>query len=48
MQHVAFDAHKRSTLASVAQLDGQLVREERVEKLMARGARLYGAWRIVP
>jgi transposase len=31
MQHIAFDAHKHYTLASVARPDGQLVREERIE-----------------
>jgi transposase len=31
MQYIAFDAHKRYTLASVAQADGRLVREERIE-----------------
>jgi transposase len=30
MQYIAFDAHKHYTLASVARLDGGLVREERV------------------
>lgn len=31
MHYIAFDAHKRYTLASVATLDGRPVREERVE-----------------
>jgi transposase len=31
MEYIAFDAHKRYTLASVARPDGQLVREERIE-----------------
>jgi transposase len=31
MEYIAFDAHKRYTLASVAQADGQLLREERIE-----------------
>jgi transposase len=31
MEHIAFDAHKHYTLASVARPDGQLVREERIE-----------------
>src|SRR5436309_16110572 len=31
MQDIAFDAHKRYTLASVASLDGRMIREERVE-----------------
>ena len=31
MQYIAFDAHKRYTLASVARVDGHLVREERIE-----------------
>src|SRR5215470_16889827 len=30
MQHIAFDAHKHYTLASVARPDGQLVREQRL------------------
>lgn len=36
MQYIAFDAHKRYTLASVAAPDGQLVREARIEH--TRGA----------
>ena len=36
MQHIAFDAHKHYTLASVARPDGRLVREERIEH--TRGA----------
>src|SRR5262252_6395105 len=31
MEYIAFDAHKRYTLASVAQADGQLLREEQIE-----------------
>jgi hypothetical protein len=31
VQYIAFDAHKHYTLASVAQPDGQVVREERIE-----------------
>ena len=31
MQYIAFDAHKHYTLASVAQADGRLLREERIE-----------------
>ena len=31
MEYIAFDAHKHYTLASVAQADGQLLREERIE-----------------
>ena len=31
MEYIAFDAHKRYTLASVAQADGRLLREERIE-----------------
>jgi transposase len=31
MQYIAFDAHKHYTLASVAELDGRLVREERID-----------------
>ena len=30
MEYIAFDAHKRYTLASVAQPDGRLVREQRI------------------
>ena len=30
MEYIAFDAHKRYTLASVARPDGQLVREQRL------------------
>src|SRR5262245_65469657 len=30
MEYVAFDAHKRYTLASVVRPDGQLVREQRI------------------
>src|SRR4030095_9230249 len=30
MEYIAFDAHKHSTLASVARPDGQLVREQRI------------------
>jgi len=33
MEYVAFDAHKRYTLASVASADGHLVREERIEHM---------------
>jgi transposase len=36
MEYVAFDAHKRYTLASVARSDGRLVREQRIPH--ARGA----------
>ena len=31
MEYIAFDAHKRYTLASVVRPDGQVVREERIE-----------------
>ena len=31
MEYIAFDSHKHYTLASVAQADGQLLREERIE-----------------
>lgn len=31
MEYIAFDAHKRYTLASVARADGQLLREARIE-----------------
>ena len=31
MEYIAFDAHKHYTLASVAQADGRLLREERIE-----------------
>ncbi len=31
MEYIAFDAHKHYTLASVASLDGELVREARIE-----------------
>jgi hypothetical protein len=37
MEYIAFDAHKRYTLASVARSDGRLVREQRIPH--ARGAR---------
>jgi hypothetical protein len=37
VEYIAFDAHKNYTLASVAQADGQLLREERIEH--ERGAR---------
>src|SRR5262245_63461502 len=30
MEYIAFDAHKRDTLASVVRPDGQLVREQRI------------------
>src|SRR5499426_4648832 len=36
MEYIAFDAHKRYTLASVVRADGRLVRERRIEH--ARGA----------
>jgi transposase len=36
MEYIAFDAHKRYTLASVARSDGRLVREQRIPH--ARGA----------
>jgi hypothetical protein len=31
MEYIAFDAHKRYTLASVVRPGGELVREERIE-----------------
>ena len=31
MEYIAFDAHKHYTLASVAQADGRLLREVRIE-----------------